>query len=72
MQLYSSAVVLVVALVVIVALVIANTRQVRINWVFGHSNASLVWIVLVVAIFGWIAGIATSLVFRHRVRPPRR
>lgn len=71
-RLYGSAILLVLAVVVIVALIVANTNQVRISWVFGHSRASLVWIVVVAAIVGWIAGMATSLVLRQRARARRR
>jgi uncharacterized integral membrane protein len=70
-RLYTWAVLLVLALVVLIALIAANTRQVRINWVFGHSTAALVWIVVVSAIVGWIAGIATSVLFRRLTRKPR-
>lgn len=66
--LYASALALVALLVVVVALVIANTRQVRVSWVVGDSHASLVWLVLVTAILGWLVGIATSVVFRLRTR----
>ena len=70
-KLYTWSILLVAMLVVLVALILSNTRQVRLSWVFGKSNASLVWIVLVAAIAGWLAGIATSVLFRRRTRPPR-
>ncbi|MGD0272271.1 MAG: LapA family protein [Gaiellaceae bacterium] len=57
--------------VCLVALVIANTRQVKLNWVFGSSTASLVWIVLFSAILGWLLGIVMSALFRWRTRAPR-
>lgn len=47
---YSWTTLLVAALAVIIALIVDNTRQVKIRWVFGSSYASLVWIILVVAI----------------------
>ena len=43
----------VVLLVCLVALVVANTRQVKLSWVLGSSTASLVWIVLGSALFRW-------------------
>jgi uncharacterized integral membrane protein len=55
----------------LVALVAANTRQVKLSWVFGSSTASLVWIVLASAVIGWLLGIASSAVFRWRTRAPR-
>jgi len=57
--------------VCLVALVLANTRQVKLNWVFGSVNASLVWIVLFSAILGWLLGVVTSALFRWRTRAPR-
>jgi uncharacterized integral membrane protein len=58
-------------LVCLVALVVANTRQVKLSWVVGSSTASLVWIVLSAAILGWLLGILSSAVFRRRTRAPR-
>jgi uncharacterized integral membrane protein len=59
---------LVALLVVLIALVIANTRQVKLSWVAGSGHASLVWIVLASAVLGWLLGIVTSVVFRMRTR----
>ena len=69
--LYTFTALLVAALVILIALIVANTHQVRINWVFGHSRAALVWIVVVAGIVGWVAGIATAELFRHRTKRPR-
>src|SRR5690242_5629865 len=71
-QLYAWAILLVVAVVVIIALVAANTRQVKVSWVVGDARTSLVWLVVVPAVAGWLAGIATGFVFRRRTRPPVR
>jgi len=70
-RLYAWAFVLVALLVVVIALVVANTRQVKLSWVVGTSRASLVWIILASAILGWLLGIATSVVFRLRTRRRR-
>ena len=59
---------LVALLVVLIALVIANTRQVKLSWVAGSGHASLVWIILASAVLGWLLGIVTSVVFRTRTR----
>jgi uncharacterized integral membrane protein len=67
-RLYTSAFLLVAMLVVLIALVIANTRRVEISWVIGTSEASLVWIIVAAAILGWLLGIATGVVFRLRTR----
>jgi uncharacterized integral membrane protein len=69
--LYTWAVGLVALLVVLVALVVANTRQVKLSWVVGTSHASLVWIILAAAVLGWLLGILTSEVFRLRTRRGR-
>ena len=66
--LYTWAVALVALLVVLVALVIANTREVEVSWVFGSTRQSLVWIILAAAIVGWLTGIVTSVLFRRRTR----
>jgi len=71
-RVYSWAVLLIAALVVIVALIVSNTRQVKVSWVFGHSHASLVWLVIVPAIVGWFGGLASAFLLRRRVRAPRR
>jgi uncharacterized integral membrane protein len=56
----------IVVLVAIIALLLANTRSVEVSWVFGSSHQPLVWIVLVTAILGWLLGIFTAMLFRHR------
>lgn len=66
--LYVSAFALVALLVVVIALAVANTRQVKLGWVVGTSQASLVWIILVAAVLGWLLGLATSVAFRLRTR----
>ena len=70
-RLYAWAFVVVALLVVVIALAVANTRQVKLSWVVGDSNASLVWIILAAAVLGWLLGIATSVVFRLRTRRRR-
>jgi uncharacterized integral membrane protein len=67
-RLYAWSVVGVVALVVLIALVAANVRSVKVDWVFGSARASLVWVVLAAAVLGWVLGIATAIVFRFRTR----
>jgi uncharacterized integral membrane protein len=67
-RLYAYAGALVILLVVVVALVLANTRRVKLSWVVGTTQASLVWIILAAAILGWLLGITTSVVFRLRTR----
>jgi uncharacterized integral membrane protein len=66
--LYTWAGALVVLLVILIALVVANTHTVKVSWVLGSTRQSLVWIILVTAILGWLLGIVTSVVFRVRTR----
>ena len=70
--LYAWAFGLIALLVVLIALAVANTRQVKLSWVVGTSHASLVWIILAVAVLGWLLGIFTSVVFRSRTRRRRQ
>ena len=67
--LYTWAFGLIALLVILIALVVANTRQVKLSWVVGTGHASLVWIVLAAAVLGWLLGVVTSVVFRLRTRP---
>jgi uncharacterized integral membrane protein len=69
--LYALAFSLVALLVVLIALVVANTRQVKLSWVAGSGHASLVWIILASAVLGWLLGMVTSVVFRLRTRRRR-
>jgi uncharacterized integral membrane protein len=69
---YVQALLFVAVFVVIVALLLANRRTVEVSWVVGSSRQSVVWIVLVTAILGWLLGIFTSVLFRHRTRAPKR
>ena len=67
-RLYAVAFSVVALLVCLVALVLANRRSVQLSWVFGDTNASLVWIILAAAILGWLLGLGTSTIFRRRTR----
>jgi len=69
--LYASAFFLVGLVVIVVALAVANTRQVTVSWVVGKTHAPLVWLVLATAVLGWLLGIVTSIVFRMRTRRRR-
>jgi uncharacterized integral membrane protein len=69
--LYTWAFALVALLVVVIALVVANTRQVELSWVVGKGHASLVWIIVAATVLGWLLGIVTGVVFRLRTRRRR-
>jgi uncharacterized integral membrane protein len=70
-RLYVWAFGLVAILVVLIALVVANTRRVKLSWVIGSGHASLVWIIVASALLGWLLGIVTSMLFRVRTRRRR-
>jgi hypothetical protein len=36
--------------------------------VVGSTSASLIWIILAAAVLGWILGITTGILIRHRTR----
>ena len=63
---YAYVVLAVVVLVVVAALILANTRTVEVSWVFGSTRQALVWIVLAAAVLGWVLGLLTSAIVRHR------
>jgi uncharacterized integral membrane protein len=67
-RLYTWAVLLVGGLIVLIALVVANAGSVRLDWVVGSTRASLALFLILAAVVGWVVGIATSAVFRHRTR----
>ena len=67
-RLYAWAFLLAAFLVVLVALIVANTRRVKISWVVGSTRTSLIWIIIVAALLGWFAGLITSLLFHRRTR----
>jgi uncharacterized integral membrane protein len=69
-RLYTWAILTVAVLVVLIVLIAANVRSVKLDWVVGSTHASLIWIILAAAVLGWLLGIATSVLFRYRTRRP--
>jgi uncharacterized integral membrane protein len=67
-RLYAWAFLLAAFFVVIVALIVANTRSAKISWVVGSSHVSLIWIIIISALLGWLSGLVTSLLFHRRTR----
>jgi uncharacterized integral membrane protein len=55
-----------VLLVAVVALIVANRRTVHVSWVFGSTDQALIWILLATALLGWLLGLVTAFLFRHR------
>jgi len=66
--LYTTLVLGIVALILLILLIARNTRQVRLDYVFGHTNAGLIWLVVISAITGWVLGIVTAFLVRRRTR----
>lgn len=67
-RLYASAGLFVALLVVLVVLASKNTTAAKLDWVVGSTHASVSWIILAAAVFGWLLGITTSVVVRRRTR----
>lgn len=67
-RLYTGAFAVVALFVVLIVLISANTRTVKLSWAFGSTRASLVWIILATAVIGWLLGILTGFAFRRRTR----
>jgi uncharacterized integral membrane protein len=55
----------------VIALAASNTAHVRVSWLFGTSHVSLVWLVLVAAVLGWLLGLLTNATLHRRTRAPR-
>ena len=67
-RLYVYAAIAAALLVFLIALSLANTRHVRVSWVFGTSSVSLVWLVLFSAILGVLLGMVIGALFHWRTR----
>jgi uncharacterized integral membrane protein len=67
-SLYASLVLGIIAVVLLILLIARNTRQVRVDYVLGHSNTALIWLVVISAITGWVLGIVTAYLVRRRTR----
>jgi uncharacterized integral membrane protein len=70
-RLHGYAIATVALVAVLIALAASNTAHVKVNWLIGSSHVSLVWLVLIPAILGWVLGLMTSARFRWRTRAPR-
>jgi uncharacterized integral membrane protein len=70
-RLHGYAIATVALVAYLIALAATNTADVKVNWVFGSSHVSLVWLVLFAAILGWLLGLAATAAFHWRTRAPR-
>ena len=68
--LYAALVVAIATIVFLILLIARNTRQVKVDYVFGSTTARLVWLVIISAITGWVLGIVTGFLIRRRTRRP--
>jgi len=66
--LYASLVVAIATIVFLILLIAQNTRRVKLDYVFGNTQARLVWLVIISAITGWVLGIVTAFLIRRRTR----
>ena len=66
--LYAALVVAIATIVFLILLVARNTRLVKVDYVFGNTQARLVWLVIISAITGWVLGIVTAFLIRRRTR----
>ena len=65
---YAQAVALGALGLIVLLLAVANTNRTTLHWIVGSTRAAVVWIVLVSAGVGWLAGLVTAVLFRRRVR----
>lgn len=68
--LYASLVIAIATIVFLILLIARNTRQVKVDYVFGSTPTRLVWLVIISAITGWVLGIVTGFIIRRRTRRP--
>jgi uncharacterized integral membrane protein len=66
--LYLSLVIAIATVVFLILLVAQNTKRVKVDYVFGNTQARLVWLVIISAITGWVLGIVTGFLIRRRTR----
>jgi uncharacterized integral membrane protein len=69
--LYVSLIVAIAVLVFLILLIARNTRQVKLDYVFGDTQARLIWLIIISAIAGWVLGIVTNILIRRRTRRAR-
>jgi uncharacterized integral membrane protein len=68
---YASLLVAIAVLVYLILLIARNTRQVKLDYVFGDTSARVIWLIVIAAIAGWVLGLLTSHLVRRRTRAPK-
>jgi uncharacterized integral membrane protein len=66
--LYVCAILIIVLLIAVIVLSAANARTVKVDWVLGSTETSLVWVVVGATVTGWVIGVTTATLFRFRTR----
>ena len=69
--LYFSLAVVIATVVYLILLIARNTRQVKLDYVFGSAHARVIWLIVISGLLGWACGLATSYLLRRRTRRPR-
>ena len=69
--LYASLAVAIAAAVFLILLIAGNTRQVKVDYVVGNTQARLIWLIIISSITGWVLGLVTGYLVRRRTRAPR-
>jgi uncharacterized integral membrane protein len=56
--------------VLLIAFIVANTRRVQVSWIFGDTKTSLIWVIVLSGLLGWLGGVATAVLLRRKTRRP--
>jgi uncharacterized integral membrane protein len=67
-RLYASIVLMLLLGIYLILLIARNTRQVKLDYVFGSADARLVWLIVISVLTGWVLGLTTSYLVRRRTR----
>ena len=51
-----------------IGFVVKNTRQIKIDFVFGDANVRVIWTILLLLAIGMVSGMLISQLYRHRRR----
>lgn len=70
-RVYAAMLVAAALIVVVVALIVVNADSVRLDWVFGSTDAPLALVILMAAVAGWLVGLASAHILRRRARRRR-
>jgi uncharacterized integral membrane protein len=66
LRLYLRLGVLLLAVAYLIAFVIKNNTDTPVDFVFGSTKVSLIWMILLTLAFGLVAGVLISQLYRHR------